>query len=50
MISCYSFKIIIIIIIIIIITASLAEGSAYLTTKYEVAGLIPGTSTILKVD
>ena len=31
-------------------TASLAQWSACLTTNQEVAGLIPGTSTILKID
>ena len=31
-------------------TASLAQWSACLTINHEVAGLIPGTSTILNVD
>ena len=31
-------------------TASLTVWSAYLITNQEVVGLIPGTSTILKVD
>ena len=31
-------------------TGSLAECSGCLTTSHEVAGSIPGTSTILNVD
>ena len=38
------------IIIIIIIITSLVKGSACLITDNEVAGSIPGTSTILNVD